>query len=388
MNKATFSKTLSGLRELELDVANLAQGGQIQIEGDFPTTEQILIADPTTNTTIYKTLTPSMVGLENLTAGTNITITPSGTYNGTTTQTISATDTNTQLTLVEQNGIVITDLGGLNRGIATDIDNDTIVYNGTEMEVAKVPNSLTAGTNITFNIGTTYDGSQAITISSTDTNTTYSAGTNLNLAGTTFNLDTTITGMVSVQFLNNGTATSIQGSDYPQSETDCSSLNLQSDTNIIAPYFLHDVYDPSSADADSLTTSYANMFSGNLNNSFTAKSTSCCIELLTYNYSISGNRWIYLRLADASGTEWSSGTNQGGYGTGTRNTERNIHYSDETDKQPIRQTWFLQGLTIGNTYTIRPQAKTSSTLNYIYAGGNYPASILRGYYLTTSSGGM
>ncbi len=177
MNKATFSKTLSGLRELELDVANLAEEGQIQIQGDFPTTEQVLIADPTINGNIYKTLTPSMIGLENLTAGTNITYSAGTTYNGTAPITINATDTNTQLTLVEQNGIVITDLGGLNRGIATDIDNDTIVFNGTEMEVAKVPNSLTAGTNITFNIGTTYDGSQAITISSIDNDT------QLNLTG-------------------------------------------------------------------------------------------------------------------------------------------------------------------------------------------------------------
>ena len=58
MNEATFSKTLSGLRELDLDVANLGQGGQIQIEGQFPTTEKVLISDPTTNSTIYRTINP------------------------------------------------------------------------------------------------------------------------------------------------------------------------------------------------------------------------------------------------------------------------------------------------------------------------------------------
>ena len=241
MNKATFSKTLSGLRELELDVANLAEGGQIQIEGDFPTTEQVLIADPTINATIYKTLTPSMIGLENLTAGTNITYSAGTTYNGTAPITISATDTNTQLTLVEQNGIVITDLGGLNRGIATDIDATTIVFNGTEMEVAKVPNVLTKGTNINFSntddgaIETTYDGSTPITISSTDTNTEYTAGTNLNLAGTTFNLDTTITAMVGVEFLDNGSATNLTGSNYPGKPTQATYLDLSSTTNIILP---------------------------------------------------------------------------------------------------------------------------------------------------------
>ena len=382
MNKAVFNKTLSGQRNLDLNNINFAQGGQIRFRGDFPTTEQIIVSDVATNANIYKTLTPSMVGLKDLTAGTNITIAPDGVYDGTAPQTISSTDT----TYTAGNGIQIS--GGSNQ-IQTRTDNSTIRDSGggggNQLEVIKVPNALTAGTNITFSAGTTYDGSTAITINSTDTDTTYSAGTNLNLAGTTFNLNTTISGMVSVQFLNDGTTTSIQGSDYPQKETTCSSLNLLDSTNIISPYFLHDVYDPSSADADSLSSSYASMFSGNLNNSFVAKSTDCCIELLTYNYSISGNRWLYLRLTDASGTEWSVGTNQGGNGTRTRTTDRIIQYTDETDKVPVRQTWYLQGLTIGNTYTINPQARTDSTLNYIYAGGSYPASIIRGYYLTTTS---
>ena len=58
MNEATFSKTLSGLRELDLDVANLGQGGRIEIEGQFPTSEKVLISDPTTNSTIYRTINP------------------------------------------------------------------------------------------------------------------------------------------------------------------------------------------------------------------------------------------------------------------------------------------------------------------------------------------
>ena len=42
-----------------------------------------------------------------------------------------------------------------------------------ELKVLRVPNKLTAGSNITYNTGTTYDGSGAITISATDTNTEY-----------------------------------------------------------------------------------------------------------------------------------------------------------------------------------------------------------------------
>tara|TARA_R110001592_G_scaffold152202_3_gene379561 strand:+ start:980 stop:2215 length:1236 start_codon:yes stop_codon:yes gene_type:complete len=86
-------------------------------------------------------------------------------------QTITINDTDTQLALAEGSGITITNLGGLNRRIAANIDADTINFDGDELSVSKVPNDLTAGTNISFSSGTTYDGSAAITISSADTNT-------------------------------------------------------------------------------------------------------------------------------------------------------------------------------------------------------------------------
>ena len=242
--------------------------------------------------------------------------------------------------------------------IEADTDEITITHNlagAQKLSVLKVPNTLTF---TGYDTGT-FDGSSALSINLVDTNTTYTAGTNLNLSGTTFNLNSSLT-----------------------------SINLLDSTNIVSPYFLHDVYDPSTADVDSLSTSYVAVFSGNLKNSFTAQSTSCCIELLIYNYSISGNRWLYLQLGDNKSVEWSSGdtADGGGTGTGTRSTARTIQYTDETDKVPVRQTWYLQGLTVGTSYTINPMAKTSSITNYIYAGGDYPAAILRGYYLQTTSG--
>ena len=242
--------------------------------------------------------------------------------------------------------------------IEADTDEITITHNlagAQKLSVLKVPNTLTF---TGYDTGT-FDGSSALSINLVDTNTTYTAGTNLNLSGTTFNLNSSLT-----------------------------SINLLDSTNIVSPYFLHDVYDPSTADVDSLSTSYVAVFSGNLKNSFTAQSTSCCIELLIYNYSISGNRWLYLQLGDNKSEEWSSGdtVDGGGTGTGTRSTARTIQYTDETDKVPVRQTWYLQGLTVGTSYTINPMAKTSSITNYIYAGGDYPAAILRGYYLQTTSG--
>ena len=101
------------------------------------------------------------------------------------------------------------------------------------------------------------------------------------------------------------------------------------------------------------------------------------------SYTLSANRWLYLQLADNKGTEWSAGSysDGGGTGTGTRDTERLVHYPDETDRQIVTQTWYLQGLTIGNTYTINPQAKTSATTNQLWTGGIWPACICRGYYL-------
>ena len=455
--------TLSGLQSgffTDIDVVD-----SIAINGNVGTANQVLTSDGT-NTSYQDPTLPAVSSL--ITAGTGIDITATGnpetistnvkslvldgtavsgapqTFNPNAnggSQTITINDTDTQLTLVEQNGIVITDLGGTNRGIATDIDADTIVFNGTEMEVAKVPNSITFADDGSGSRTGTFDGSSAITIDNRDTDTqlnltegngititntggvnrtiavnadgstlsnnvgsgqagvlkvpnTLSAGTNLSYSsGTTFdgssartiNLNASLTSIDSITF-STSSGTTLTGSSSANNPTVMTNFNLLDTSNIVSPYFLHDVYDPSSADADSLSTSYSAVFSSNLKNSFTAQSTSCCIELLIYNYTISGNRWMYLQLGDNTGTEWSSGTSGGGYGTGTRSTARQIHYSDETDKQPVRQTWYLQGLTVGTSYTINPMAKTSSTLNYIYAGGSYPAAILRGYYLPTTSG--
>tara|TARA_R100001594_G_scaffold145018_1_gene194709 strand:+ start:84 stop:1304 length:1221 start_codon:yes stop_codon:yes gene_type:complete len=110
-----------------------------------------------------------------LTMGTNITLTSgNATWDGSIADTINSTDTNTQLNLTGGNGIDIANTGGLNRTITTDNDGTTINNTGgtgSQNQVLKVPNALTAGTNISFSSGTTYDGSAAITINSTDTDT-------------------------------------------------------------------------------------------------------------------------------------------------------------------------------------------------------------------------
>tara|TARA_R100000988_G_scaffold49443_1_gene24122 strand:- start:6038 stop:7219 length:1182 start_codon:yes stop_codon:yes gene_type:complete len=114
-----------------------------------------------------------------LTAGTNVSFNVGTTYDGSSAITITATDTNTQLNLTEGNGIEITNTGGLNRTIAAKPDEDTIDFDGDELTCLKVPNGLTAGTNLSYSAGATFDGATARTLN-LDTNLT-----NVNLTDST-----------------------------------------------------------------------------------------------------------------------------------------------------------------------------------------------------------
>ena len=108
--------------------------------------------------------------LQQLTQSTGITISPDGVYDGSVAQSISATFP----AFTGGNGITIDGSGA----ITTDNDGITLTNtggDGTQNAVLKVPNDLTSGSNITFSSGTTYNGSSAITISSTNTNTEYTA---------------------------------------------------------------------------------------------------------------------------------------------------------------------------------------------------------------------
>ena len=131
--------------------------------------DTISLSKDATLTTITNNL--SVVKVPNaLTAGTNISFSSGTTYDGSSAITITGTDTNTQLNITEGNGITITNTGGVNRTISMDADQSTLNSNvgSGKAGVIKVPNALTAGTGISFSSGTTYDGSSAITISSSD----------------------------------------------------------------------------------------------------------------------------------------------------------------------------------------------------------------------------
>ncbi len=122
-----------------------------------------------------------------------------GTYNGSGGLNINLV--NTEYTAGD--GIVIggTTIETINDGITI---RNTLGFN----EVLRVPNALTAGTNISFSSGTTYDGSSAITINASDTDTTYQGGTGINI-DTTTNPDTINCASIPNTALQNSTISGI-----------------------------------------------------------------------------------------------------------------------------------------------------------------------------------
>tara|TARA_R100000541_G_scaffold25387_1_gene34955 strand:- start:266 stop:1558 length:1293 start_codon:yes stop_codon:yes gene_type:complete len=265
-----------------------------------------------------------------------------GTFDGSTSLSINLTDKDT------------TYQGSSTINIDTTTTPDTI-------NVLKVPNVMTASTNIIFTntddgaLETSYDGSQPITISATDTNTQYTAGTNLNLSITTFNLDASITGQTGITFLNNGASTNLTGSNYPGKPTTATNLDLSSATNIM----------PASSGAvlatkvqrtasfRSFGNSYAE-YSSNFRTSFVATSTNVMVEFR--GIIRADNKVFYGGLYDY---------NAGSYQADTRNR---FNYNDETDQDMTTMTWWMRNLTKGTTYYISPYFRGSSATVYIYAG--------------------
>ena len=148
--------------------------------------------------------------------------------------------------------------------------------------------------------------------------------------------------------------------------------------NSVVPYLDVAWYDPATATSQALWTFHQELFSGAMTLTFTCMPgrTMAEVELKVMNYGGSSNKWLYLGLLDGAGTtEWSASmATGGGYGTGTANTQRLVHYKDETDGQYQTMSWLLSGLTPGNTYIVNPSARTSGTTNYVYAGGRYPST--------------
>ena len=397
---------------------------------------------------------PNGVAVPNaLTMGTNVNLTSGNpSWDGALAETINSIDTDT--TYSAGNGMDLT-------GTTFSTDNDGITINNTgggsfdQNQVLKVPNDLTAGTNVAFSVGTTYNGDTAITINSTDTtyyagsgiellgvppvniwtkndlttinnlgagntnqvlkvpndltingtifngsvarnftlattDTTYQGGDNITIDTTTtpdtIDLDAALTGMTGITYTGGG-GNNLTGAGMPGTGTLCTYLDLTSNTNLfptlypnsVSPYLVFTSYDPAIAASQSLTTSSVQLFSGGMSSSFVARGVNVEVELKILSYGGSSNRWLYLTILDGAGTtEWSASMGTGGgYGTGTRPTERLVHYRDETDSDYVSMSWVLTGLTPGNTYIVNPGAKTNLTTNYVYAGGSFPACVFR-----------
>ena len=174
--------SVTGMVTGNLTDLNLQQSLRVGDTLDPGTQGQVLISNGEGNATEWGT--NSTIVPNALTAGTNITYSSGNTsWDGGVADTINATST----TYTASSGMKL-----IGNAFLTDNDGTTINNSGgtgAQNQVLKVPNALTAGTNVPFSSGTTYDGSAAITINSTDTDTTYQAGNGIEI-DTTTNPDT------------------------------------------------------------------------------------------------------------------------------------------------------------------------------------------------------
>jgi len=174
-----------------------------------------------------------------LTAGTNVNFSSGNpTFDGSVADTINSVDTDT--IYYAGSGIELLGVPPVNIWTKNDLTTINNLGAGNTNQVLKVPNALTSGTNVSFSAGTTYDGSAAITINSTDTDTTYQGGDNITIDTLTnpdtINLDKTLLDMTSIFFNGTGTPTYIQGSNYYMGTgTPCYYLDLTSPSNHITP---------------------------------------------------------------------------------------------------------------------------------------------------------
>jgi hypothetical protein len=240
--------------------------------------------------------------------------------------------------------------------IELQYDNDTIILDGGDIAVAKVPNDLTIN-------GTVYNGSVARTITTTDT--TYKGGTNINIDGSNnVNLDTGITGMLGISFLSTPSPiTALIGNTYPGNQTPVFYMDLTSTTNVLpsspSPFLSTKIQETYLL--KTITTSYGE-YSSNFRTSFIAQSSNVMVEFRAVMRC--DNRVMYGGLYDYNaGSFWT-----------TPQTQLRFNYNDESDQDYSVYTWWISGLTSGTTYYISPYFKSSSNYSYIYAGNSGSAN--------------
>ncbi len=198
---------MSGVKDGDFDRVTIARDLGVGSRADFGTAGQVLKSGGQNRDLTWGSNSATLP--EGLVAGANITFTPAGVYNGSVETTISATDTDTGITtLIGGDGIIVEDDSATQKTIKADLKSGSgLVFTGGEIDLASIPNSalanstisgkalgtslsgLTFGTGITASPDQAYDGSTAITITSTDADTTYQAGDGINI-DTSTNPDT------------------------------------------------------------------------------------------------------------------------------------------------------------------------------------------------------
>ena len=349
---------------------------------------------------------PNGVAVPNaLTMGANVNLTSGNpSWDGSVAETINSIDTDTTYSAgngidltgttfsTDNDGITINNTGGgsFNQNQVLKVPNDLtingIVYNGSlptnfTLPTAPIPNADLQNSSITLGTTSVSLGATAVIIDFLELD---------NCQGITMDADidcdcNDIDNVKDLTYCAGGSA--LTGGGGAGDETTGTYLDLSSNTNLfptlypnsVSPYLVFTSYDPAISANQSLTTSAVQLFSGGMSSSFVARGANVEVELKILSYGGTSNRWLYLTILDGAGTtEWSASMGTGGgYGTGTRPTERLVHYRDETDSDYVSMSWVLTGLTPGNTYIVNPGAKTNLTSNYVYAGGSFPACVFR-----------
>jgi hypothetical protein len=262
------------------------------------------------------------------------------------------------------NSVDTTYQGGTGITINTATNPDTI--NCSNIPNSALQNSTISGISLGSNLSTitfynslggfitSYNGANPPTSLTLDGDTTYTAGTNLTLVGTTFNLNKALTGIDSITMTSTSTATALIGNTYPSNPTDCSYLDLSSTTNIIPGGVLATKIQRTSL-IRTCSTSYIELTS-NFRTSFKAQSANVYITLSAILRS--DNKVIYGGLYDYNAGAWVA------------NTRTRFCYNDETDQDFGVLTWFMDGLTPGNSYYISPYFRGDSSSIYIIGGSS------------------
>jgi len=209
--------SITGLKQGKF--TSLDNSGQLRVGQDLNpgTSGQALVSGGRDEPARWDTHTGT---IQPLTMGTNLTLTSgSSSFNGGTADTINSTPYTGTVPIAVSAG----------NAISLDYDEDTLDLDGADLAVQKVPNVLTRGSNISMVVtadgssATTYDGSEGITITGTDTNTTYQGSSTISI-NTSTNPDT-INCLKVPNNLTAGDGVTMFNTDDGASETTYSGVN-------------------------------------------------------------------------------------------------------------------------------------------------------------------